>query len=164
MSGHERELSGIGGWLVLFLACLAFAAFAMAMRLYGDLRVFLSVPRVMIDGFDLKLLAGVRAAFYLLELILCGFLAWRLISVRNRRTVAIVIAGLWLVVVLGPLFGILTSPLSWGIDHFGRDLLIGTAKDIAACIPWTAYFLRSRRVANTYGRRGRDEAVAEIFG
>ena len=163
MTDHDEEPRGLGGWLAVFLLFLGLGGVAQAVAVVRYL-VSLRTPVVAtLDGHDLRLLASGAAAWQAFELILCLFMAWRLIRVRNRRTRVIVIAGIWLFGLFGPMVEILVSPFSWRAPHLMRDLLIGARLNLVICVLWTSYFLLSRRVANTYDGLAESEAITDIF-
>ena len=164
MTDQDEEPRGLGGWLADFLHCLGLGGVAQAV---GVVRSLLSLRTPVLapyDGYDLRLLASAAAAWKAFELILCLFMAWRLTRVRNRRTVAIVVGGIWIFGLFGPMVEILASPFSWRAPHVMKDLLRGAPRNLVICVVWTGYFLLSRRVANTYVEPTDSEAISNIFG
>lgn len=79
--------------------------------------------------------------------------AWRLVYVQRRSTVAITIGGLWAIAVLPTLidvaFGLLLFPEA-ARAYFTQWLIWELLRSAISPALWSAYLLRSRRVANTY--------------
>ena len=161
----DRALVGEGGWLAFFVITLAVITplsmtVGTAISLYGD-------PAVGAAYGDRWI--ALQAYYWVLSLAVCAsawFMTWRLIKVKVRRTVRIVIAGIWLI---GVGYLVLEGLGLWLIGGISFDLALpGVAPALPGrCIYgtiWTAYFLRSRRVANTYLRDSDESDVAEIFG
>jgi hypothetical protein len=164
MAYGDAEGGGVGGWLAfLVLVLAAFRPLAVLIatyvNLYGDPNVALAYGAVWptIELFEWLLNAVMIGA--------CWYLAWRLNYRPVRRTVPIVIAGLWLVSVVYQLIDLAGISMISGAP-FG--LLIGfvvwpLVQGVIFSALWTAYLLRSKRVANTYLRHDERE-VAEVFG
>ncbi len=155
--------TGIAGWLgLLWLSLLVLlpglAALA-ATRLYGRPGLML-LPEEMFRSLEIVQwsAAAVTAA-------LCWFLAWRLSKRALWRSVEIVVAGLWVyaIVIKGGQFAavsIVTAvPLSAMIENGWTSL----ALPILFAAAWTAYLLRSRRVATTYKRADSAHGTAATF-
>lgn len=163
MTDQDQEPHGLGGWLAVFILFLGLGGVVQAAGVARYLLSLRSRVVVTFDGVDLRWLASAAAAWRGIELILCLFMAWRLIRVRNRRTLAIVIAGIWLFGLFGPIVEILVSPFSWRAPHLMRDLLRGAPLNLVICAAWTGYFLLSRRVANTYAEPPDSSGITDIF-
>jgi hypothetical protein len=155
---------GIGGWLAFFVLVLTvFRPLTMLIstyaNLYGDPNVALAYGAVWgsVQTFEWLLAVAMTLG--------CWYLAWRLHRIRIWRTVQITIAGVWAVSIGAQLIeaagvvliGGLPADLVIGVvaPMLGRGLIFGGV--------WTAYLLRSERVANTYPRHGETE-IAEVFG
>jgi hypothetical protein len=94
------------------------------------------------------------------------FIAHRLIRIRVWSSVRITIAGIWLtgigalLVDIAGIWLIAGVPLASLFEGVGPDIVQILVVDAI----WTGYFLRSRRVANTYGRDAAGEDAAAVFG
>jgi hypothetical protein len=166
MAFNDPDGAGVGGWLALFVLAMAvFTPLAMvvstAAGLYGDPSIALAYANswTAIQIFEWTLAAIVVAG--------CWYIAWRLNKVQVWRTVQITIAGMWLLTVGSLLADFIGVSLLTGIpftllanEAMGPEL----ARPLIFSAIWTAYFLRSKRVANTYKRRDDPDAVAELFG
>lgn len=155
---------GVGGWLAFLVLVLAvFRPLAVLIatyaNLYGDPNVALAYGAAWpaIQLFEWLLNAAMIGT--------CWYLAWRLNRRQVWRTVQITIAGLWLVALgyqlidLAGVAMISGAPLDLLIGYVARPLV----QSVIFCAIWTAYLLKSRRVANTYPRHGETE-IAEVFG
>lgn len=161
----DRTLVGVGGWLAFFVISLAvLTPLAMiagtAVNLYGDPAVASAF------GERWAALQVFEWALSLLVVALALFMAWRLMKVQVWQSVRIVIAGIWFVG-LGSL--IVEALGVWLVGGLAFDVAFGAiAPELVRPIlyggVWTAYFLRSERVANTYAREPDQSEVAEIFG
>lgn len=164
MAYTDPEGAGVGGWLAFFVLVIAIfsplgVVITTAAALYRDNGIAQAFPDswVAIQAFEWALAAISIAG--------CWYIAWRLNKVQVWRTVQITIAGLWLL-----------SVGTLAMEFIGISLLTGVAvANIAAAAMgpqlirpfvfaaiWSAYFLRSKRVANTYPRHGTE--IAEVFG
>jgi hypothetical protein len=158
----DRELTGIGGWLLFFVIALSvlspIASVVGVGSLYSDPSIGLGFgddwPAIQAGEWTL-VAASVAAAW---------FLTWRLVNVRNRATVRMVIGGIWLIAVGGSLLEMLLVLLIADIDlpTLLPELGATVVRPFVFCTIWTLYFLRSRRVANTY--HPTSDEVAEVFG
>jgi len=155
--------AGVGGWLAFLVLVLAvFRPLAVLVGLYLNLYANPNVATAYgaawpaIQIFEWLLNAAMIAG--------CWYLAWLLNRRQVWRTVQITIAGLW-VVALGyqliDLVGVsLISGASIGLllSYVARPLI----QSVIFCVLWSAYLLRSKRVANTYLRH--EDGIAEVFG
>ena len=145
----RRGPAGMSGWLAVFVVTLGLNA-VICLSLSGSLARDalngsgpIANPRLHRYVVAAALLAMIRSAGY-------AIVAWRLVGSRTRWTPRIAIAGVWLI-----------GPGSW--------LATGATASWAALGPilyaaiWTAYLLRSDRVANTYAPRD-DDHLAAVFG
>ena len=163
MAYNDEGGAGVGGWLALFVLAMAlFTPAAMVVStagaLYGDASVAAAYGDrwTAIQAFEWTLAALVVAG--------CWYIAWRLNKVQVWKTVRMTIAWLW-IVALGSTFADFAGiSLLTGLPI--GDLLRGAGAEIVRPLAfaglWTAYFLRSKRVANTY--RHDSAEVAEVFG
>ena len=161
MSYSDDQLRGGGGWLALLVIILA---------VFTPLRVAIDMFAIYSDPTIAAAFGSAWPAAQAFELTLAAvnvagalYMAWRLNSVHEPKTVRIVIAGLWLLAVGLAVVEILAVSVLSGVS-FGV-ILAGTGADLVRGVVfatiWTAYLLRSRRVANTYAAP--DEEVSEVF-
>ena len=164
MADGDRELVGIGGWLAFFVFLIAFLT---PLTLIGGLylNMFADTETAAVFGpkwRTLQVAESVATAFFVG---LAWFLAYRLVNVRRRKTVRIVIAGLWLLALGGVLVDAALVIVFGGMD-FG--LVADSAapelvRPLLSATLWTAYFLMSKRVFNTYPEHGDSDDLARIF-
>lgn len=163
MGGYDdRPLAGIGGWLTFFLVTNGivspFAVLAGLAGLYSDPEIARSF------GDAWPAIQGLEWLITALTLGLIGFLVWLLLKVRIWQSIRIVIALIWIVAIGIPLFEVVAVGMISGVS-FGDLLAANTSQFVRGpiySIIWTAYFLRSERVANTYPKEVERE-VAEVF-
>lgn len=146
------DLRGLGGWLTFFIIIMIaispiFGVLSVITSLYGDRTLAAAYGEL---WGTLQLFEWLHALVLILG---CWFIAWRLINVHNRTTVAITLAGIWLIAVGGLLTEFLGVAMITGIP-FGDLLAAGIGpqmvRPIVFCALWTSYFMVSRRVRNTY--------------
>ncbi|MFD1787593.1 DUF2569 family protein [Sphingomonas floccifaciens] len=164
MAYNDRSLRGVGGWLMFFILTLT---------VFGPLRAVATTAQSLYTDPSVATTYGASwATLQIVEWTLVAasvgasiWLGWRLYAVHVWRSVQLVLVGLW---TLGPLTLIIdlvvaslfarTSPF----DHIGviaPELLRGF---VYAAI-WTAYLLRSERVANTYDRYPESDSLSAVF-
>jgi hypothetical protein len=158
----EDELRGVKGWLLTFVIIMAvispLAVIGLVIRdLYGDPMVQAAYGTLWpsIESFEWT--------HAIVTILACWFVAWRLVTVHNWLSVRIAIAGIWLIAVGGVLTELLGVSLITGVafgDLFGASASPGLFRPLIFCGIWTAYLLKSRRVANTYRDPGEQ---AEVF-
>jgi hypothetical protein len=163
MAYSDPEGGGVGGWLAFFVLVMAvFSPLAMligtAGSLYGDAGLEQAFPDLWttIQAFEWSLAAITIAG--------CWYVAWRLNKVYVWKTVRITIAGIWLLSVGSLVVEILGISMITGVPVASMTAAVGAeiVRPFIFSTIWTAYFLRSKRVANTYLRH--DEAeVAQVF-
>lgn len=163
---RDGELHGIGGWLAFFLLTLGvitpigtlISAAATADTSQMDPALLDRWPRVVAAEWALS---GLTAA-------LCWFSVYRFLKVRNWQTVRIGVATLLLMAFVAILVEPVLVSILLGVDtgaiyqNMGGQL----ARPIGYVTIWTAYLLRSTRVANTYPRdplADDAQALGEIF-
>ena len=156
------ELKGVGGWLAFFILVLAVIS-----PVINSILTYLAL-------YSAEMAALAFTDFWpsiqLFEWSVVGlgaligwFAAYRLYQVHNWLSVQIAIAAVWII-------GLGLSVLEvFGVSYFTglpADLLLSAAqpqdfiRPFIFGIVWTAYLLKSERVANTY--RGGEEQ-AEVF-
>lgn len=161
----ETELRGVGGWLGFFVVVIAILSplrllISAYINLYADPQVALAYgplwPRIQAAEW-----AIIGAA-----LLVHAFIAWRLLKVHRWSSVRITIVLIWLLatgvtwIELVAVSMIAQLPLA----ALAEGIVVELARPFIFCLVWTAYLLRSKRVANTYPRHAEAEEVAEVFG
>lgn len=154
----------MGGWLALFVAIMAFFSplslvAGTASALYGDPAIRSAYPDSVFGAIEIGEWTLVTGG-----VLGCWFVAYRLMKVQVWRSVQLTVAGIWILGLGLTVCDLILVSVVAGIDivelaaastrELGRPLVFGTV--------WTAYFLRSRRVANTYPR-GDGEQDASVF-
>jgi len=164
MAYNDPGGAGIGGWLAFFMIILVVlmplgSIVGVATQLYGDPQLALAYGSTWaaLQLFEWALVAVAIAG--------CLCLAWLLNYRQHWRTIRIVIPAIWLIW-LGTLVAdfigvslITGLPISVLLDE-GRLEFI---RPVLFSGLWTAYFLRSERVANTYPRELEARDVAGVF-
>ena len=159
--GNEGP-SGVGGWLAFFLVVIGiFSPIRVVVELLG---LHNDAATAAAYGDRWSAILGYSWVISAIELAICWFVAWRLLTVHNRLSVQIAIMGIWIVSVgalaLSFVLVSIVAQLSLaalfaagGVDLLRAFVFAGI---------WTAYFRLSKRVANTYRDRTGEEA-AEVF-
>lgn len=163
MAYDSRTLTGVGGWLAFFIIILAvfspLRAILATATLHGDPSISTAFgdawgPMITIEWL---ITAAQIGAFW--------FVAWRLNSVHEWQSVRVAIAGIWVVPLVGYVLELAAASFIGGFAL--GDILPGALPDLGRSIIfggiWTAYLLRSERVANTYGKSPETEGVAGVF-
>jgi hypothetical protein len=155
---------GIGGWLAFFLITLGvFAPLRIAITAYD---VFSDPQIAAAYGDRWTMLISVEAVLVALNLGALAYLVWRFFVHRAWQTVRICIAGLWLIPIVITVLETLAITLIGGVPAgpLITQMMPDMAKVLVYSTIWSAYLLRSVRVANTYPREDADEAeLAEVF-
>lgn len=164
MALDDKVGAGIGGWLAFFVVVIAFftpaaMVVAAAAALYGGIDGgIVDIEGPTIEVFKWAIVALVTAG--------CWYIAWRLHKMKVWQTVRIAIAGLWIIAIgstAADVIGIslITGvPIGWLLEGAVSEIV----RPLAFAGLWTAYLLRSRRVANTYPREAAPAKAAEVFG
>lgn len=161
MAYDDSDLRGVGGWLAFFIIVLA---------IFTPIRVVVTTagiyadPQIALAFGDLWGLAlAIELGLAALSILIAWFAAWRLNSVHVWRSVRIAIAAIWTLAVPLTLIEFTAVSLLLGVPISAIAAEAGTdvVRGLIFCAIWTAYLLRSRRVANTYG--GREDEVGEVF-
>ena len=149
MTRYGRQVPvGMGGWLAVFVVTLGLNA-AVSLVVVGLLADdLLKATGPMADPRMHRYLIA-AAALGLWRSAGYAFLVWRLIGSRSRWTPRLAIAGIWLI-----------GPGLWLAE--GATLSRAAIGPFVYAAVWTAYLLRSDRVASTYAPRGAD--LAAVFG
>lgn len=154
---------GIGGWLTVFLVVMGLVSplngiFTTYSTLYGDPQVAafygtvwgkIEIAEWTIVGFAVAVCWGVVG---------------RLITVFRWSSVMIAVAGIWTAGVVTSFLELLA--VSWIAGMPFSQIAAGVGADLIRPFVfgaiWTAYLLRSERVANTYPKVENNE-VGEVF-
>jgi hypothetical protein len=161
MAYDDSDLRGVGGWLAFFIIVLAILT---PIRVVIATAGIYSDPQIALAFGDRWWLAqAIELGLAAVNLLGAWYIAWRLNSVHVWQSVRIAIAGIWILAVPLTLVELIAVALLLGISV--ADIAAESAADLVRgllfCLIWTAYLLKSRRVANTYGE---DEGeVGEVF-
>jgi hypothetical protein len=165
MAYRDDEISGIGGWLLLFVLTLGvFTPFTIIYLLFATFSNGFAYDQMSAMPGLPAYRAGV-AILRVASLSTCLFLTWRLCKVRTWQTIRLTIMLIW-IMGLGVAVGeLLLIALLIGDPFAGVSIreFVPLARVAAYATIWTAYLLRSRRVANTYPRHGDEDRLAAIF-
>jgi len=165
MAFNDPGGDGVAGWLAFFVVVIGLLSplrilISVYSGLYGDPAAasFFAEVWTRLQAFEWTMAA--------LSIAGCWYIVWRLFNVQRWSTVRVTIVGIWLLGV-----GLLL------VDSLGAALIAGISPGVVmAEIPpqelvqplifgsiWTAYFLLSKRVANTYPRHPEHEELREPF-
>lgn len=164
MGYGDRTLVGIGGWLAFFVFILAVLT---PLRTALNIGELLSQPEnAAIFGDSWTLISRIEIVLGVISILGGWFLVWRLVKFEHWKTVRIVIAGIWILGVGLASLELLMISLVGGI---AAEVVVSSGT-IALIQPvifgaiWTAYFLKSERVANTYLRDADPDELDQVFG
>jgi hypothetical protein len=163
MANNDSELRGIGGWLAFFLVTLGIVTPVSSLASVAVLSADSDVAASYGELWDRLLIfewaiAGVAAA--------AGWVTvWLFFNARRWATIRLAVAVLWGLAALGLVGEPLVVSLLGGIA-FG-DIFAEAPADFVRPLVyssiWTAYLLKSERVANTYPRDGSVHEVVAAF-
>ena len=164
MAYDRRALVGVGGWLAFFIITLCLNALASplaALAIASGMNAPVRPSGAAWSGYvAVNLLIGVvKAVAY-------AFMAWRLNARQEPGTPRLVIKLLWALVLLPPLVDAAAAALLLDVSAHDAGVAFGAGmfRPLIYAAIWTAYLLRSERVANTYTPgRAEDEALAAVF-
>lgn len=153
---HRDGPAGIGGWLLLFLILIG-----LVMPLIFAANLWASQDAAVAEHLGpqrMRALMTFDASLLALRILLSWYVVLRLVFVRRWQSVRIAIAFLWLGL---PLLLLVQAGLGHVFNWAAFDEMlvysISEAKPLlwlATGVVWTAYLLRSKRVARTYARPG----------
>lgn len=156
----DDELRGVKGWLLTFVIIMAVVSPAWSIiqvyrELYSEQAPSLpDIPMVVQMKTFVWTMVAVDAA-------IGWFAAWRLVAVHNWRSVQIAIACIWIgslgLRIVEYIGTSAITGLSFG-DLLGSTGVKPLVQALGFGLIWTAYLLKSERVANTY--RGGPEQAA----
>jgi hypothetical protein len=164
MSGYsDRPLAGVGGWLTFFLVVIGILS---PLRILFEIVSLHADPQVAAAFGDIwAIIIPIEWGLAAIQVGICWFMAWRLLNVETWQTVRIVIAGIWIAGLGVPALEFAAVALIAAVPI--DQMMTGASTELVRALIfsgiWTAYFLRSERVANTYLRPGHDDRVAEVF-
>jgi len=149
-----RNLRGIDGWLLVFLAsCVVTSLFYLIAFGFNNL---LQQWREQYYGVTLPPMIAVEGGIVeCVRIALPLIILWRMIVARRWRTIAWTIAAIWLLFIGLPLadFGFAVAWFGWARVGGGLARLVqGNGVGIVCAVGATFYLLGSRRVAATYPR------------
>jgi hypothetical protein len=164
MGYGDRTLVGVGGWL---------AFFCIVMGILTPIRVVVATAALYADpniayafGERWAIIQGVEWALSIGTIAGAWYLVWRLMKVEVWQTVRIVIAGIWILGLAVPALEMLLA--SWlggfSIAAVAAETGVELIRGLIFAVIWTAYFLRSERVANTYARGDDPDDPQQVFG
>jgi len=163
MAIFDNELRGIGGWLAFFLVTLGIVTPLTSLFSVGALAADPAAAAGYGENWNTLLafewaMAGLTAAA-------AWIAVWHFFKVKQRRTVRIAVLVLWamafIALVAEPIGVAMLAGITYGElfeqtpDGFIRPVVYSTI--------WTAYLLKSVRVANTYPAEGSAGEVVETF-
>lgn len=152
MGNGNRKLVGIGGWLRFFI--LTTGVLVPYNRVRQVIELMSNAETAEGLGDLWPLMSGLEIGQAAIVVLGGWYLVWRLVMVELWRTVQIVIAGIWILWV--GLLLLKLAALGWVVGSFAFLPPLAAAYLLIPAIViaslWTAYFLRSERVAKTYLR------------
>ena len=163
MANYDGELRGIGGWLAFFLVTLG---------VFTPLNAVVSLATLAADAEVAASYGAQWGRLLVLEWTLVGIsvaaawvAVWQFFHVRRWQTVRFAIGVLWLLALLAVVGEPLGVSLMTGLA-FG-DVFAGAAGEFVRPLVysslWTAYLLKSERVANTYPLADPGDEIVEVF-
>lgn len=154
---------GVGGWLALFVVLFGLAPIGAVITVYGGLHA--DPEMALAFGDSWTTLLAFEWTLVALTAGLCWYTVWRLMNVERWSTVRFTIAAIWIVGPGGLLVETGGVALLTGLPpaQLIAELGVDAGRTLVFAIVWTAYFLRSRRVANTYSRSPDEDALVETF-
>ncbi|MFL9839887.1 DUF2569 family protein [Sphingomonas sp. ST-64] len=157
--------SGIGGWLAFYIFTLAVSGPLVTIVVtYSNLFADPSVAAAYGDRWPL--LSSAEIALTAVGVLSYYFIVWRLVARRNWHSVRLAIGAMWGLAIGFPLVDLLLVTTVGGLavdSPFGL-ILPEMIRPFLYSALWTAYLLRSTRVANTYPRESDlDTDLAQVF-
>ena len=163
MAIYEGELRGIGGWLAFFLVTLG---------VISPASIVISVATLAADANVAASYGPQWGQLLALEWTVAGasvagvwLAVWQFFTVKRWRTVRFPIGVLWLLALLTLVVEPLAVSLMTGMAY--ADMFAGAPGEFVRPLVyssiWTAYLLKSERVANTYPLADPGDEVAEVF-
>jgi hypothetical protein len=168
MSYRNRDISGMGGALLVFLAWLALVTpLGIVYWLTIGLAEMEGVLEFKSYGWvgDLPTYRIVTTVIGVVHILICWILTFRLVRIRRWRTiretiVAILITGPGLVLLD---IGVTLILLRKSLDRIAFDSIPNALNAVVIPGLLICYLCMSRRVANTYPRPVETEQLAAVF-
>jgi len=164
MANDDGELRGVAGWLGLFVVVIAILSplrilITTYTSLHADPEVALAYGSLWDRLVLVEWIVSGSAVF------LCWFIAWRLVARHVWSSVRIAIAGIWMLAVgyHAVEFGIVSLLTGIPIDALIEVSVAELIQPLFFGVLWTAYLLRSERVANTYPAGSDAAEIAGVF-
>lgn len=164
MAHRDDQISGVRGWLLLLVLILGlFVPLVALMHILDQFYLADQPIESLLPGWPA--FRASETALDIVHIALSLIIAWRLCAVFRWDTVRFAIAGIWITGI-----GASLVDLSFSLLILDRQLAataeaeaIPAISAAAYCTLWTAYLLRSRRVANTYPRPSDEDRLAAVF-
>jgi hypothetical protein len=165
MAYGKSDVSGVGGWLALFLVTFAVIV-PIAPLLIIARSAFAGGIVVHVAGLpDWLSYRAVAAMICAAQVAFCWFAAWRLLRVRHWNSVRLAICTILIVAPGYVLIDMLAATAFFGVPVgvLPKAYAGGMTRALAYSVIWIAYFLRSQRVANTYPRPNDEQRLTAVF-
>jgi len=165
MTYGKSDVSGVGGWLAVFL--VTFAVILPLAPIVVIVRGLLGHPAALalpgLPGWMSYRLVSITCCAA--QVMLCWLVTWRLFRVRRWSSVRFAIVGMLLVAPGFVVLDMVAATVFFGVpvDALPRTYALGMMRAAGYCVIWISYFLRSRRVANTYPRSVEEQRLAAVF-
>lgn len=159
----RSELQGVGGWLGFLVFVLGILSPArMLFQTIANIRETAIMGQVLGPNTSIY----IQFTWALVAVSVAGsiFLAYRLLAVHRWSSVGIVIIGLWCLALLPTLIDAVTASILFPeiVGTMVLEALWSAAKSSISATIWTAYLMKSKRVANTYIKDS--DETQRIFG
>lgn len=160
---ERRELRGVGGWLAFLVFILGIASPArILVQTSTNLEEVKAAANLL--GPGTKTYVSISWAIAAAAAAGSIYLAYRLLSGERWSAVRVTIIGLWTLATVPILMDLVVSAILFPsiTAHALGPAAIDLAKSSISATIWTAYLLKSKRVANTYIRDS--DETQRIFG
>lgn len=146
---EQQPLKGIGGWLIIFISSFFIRALLLIYNISTNYKVIIELSNqfpFMLMLYSTGKLISIAICFY------GFFVAYSLIKIQHDAHLK---AIRYIVLITIERFILFVSPFFYGLpDSLTRELLLeslpGTIGVLLFCIIWYLYFVKSRRVKNTF--------------